>query len=88
MITRCRSKWRTLAKPGTFSARVSRLRGNIGPASLATFERMAVEEALAATGGNKREAARILQISSSTLYRKMAEYGNLATASESRSASQ
>ncbi len=38
-------------------------------------ERRAIEHALAATGGEKGKAARLLQIGRTTLYRKMKEYG-------------
>lgn len=45
--------------------------------SLACAEREAIARALAATGGNKLEAARILGISKSGLYQKLEKYGFL-----------
>ncbi|HEY2989019.1 MAG TPA: sigma-54 dependent transcriptional regulator, partial [Candidatus Binatia bacterium] len=47
---------------------------NAEPVSLADAERRAIESALAATGGNKREAARILGITPKTLSTKLALY--------------
>lgn len=41
--------------------------------TLAAFERRAIRQILAETGGNKREAARVLDISVTTLYRKLKE---------------
>jgi DNA-binding NtrC family response regulator len=45
------------------------------PVSLAEAERQAIERALAATGGNKTQAARILGITPKTLNAKLALYG-------------
>jgi DNA-binding NtrC family response regulator len=45
------------------------------PVSLAEAERHAIERALAATGGNKTQAARILGITPKTLNAKLALYG-------------
>ena len=43
--------------------------------SLAGAERRAIERALAATGGTRSEAARLLEIGVATLYRKIKSYG-------------
>jgi DNA-binding NtrC family response regulator len=45
------------------------------PVSLAEAERQAIERALAATAGNKTQAARILGITPKTLNAKLALYG-------------
>ena len=45
------------------------------PVSLAEAERQAIERALAATGGNKTQAARLLGITPKTLNAKLALYG-------------
>jgi DNA-binding NtrC family response regulator len=42
--------------------------------TMAQIERMAIEAALAATGGNRRKAAELLAIGERTLYRKLREY--------------
>jgi DNA-binding NtrC family response regulator len=46
-----------------------------GPKSLRELEREGIIAALAATGGNKAQAAVILEIDRSTLYKKLKEYG-------------
>jgi DNA-binding NtrC family response regulator len=48
-----------------------------GPAakSLRELEREGILAALAATGGNKAQAAAILEIDRSTLYKKLKDYG-------------
>jgi two-component system response regulator HydG len=46
------------------------------PISLAEAERQAIERALAATGGNKSQAARLLGITPKTLNAKLALYRN------------
>jgi DNA-binding NtrC family response regulator len=46
-----------------------------GPKSLRELEREGIVAALAATGGNKAQAAAILAIDRSTLYKKLKEYG-------------
>ncbi|MBZ0231593.1 MAG: sigma-54-dependent Fis family transcriptional regulator, partial [Deltaproteobacteria bacterium] len=43
--------------------------------SLRELEREGIIAALAATGGNKAQAAAILEIDRSTLYKKLKEYG-------------
>jgi len=43
--------------------------------SLRELEREGIVAALAATGGNKAQAAAILEIDRSTLYKKLKEYG-------------
>lgn len=43
--------------------------------TLSRLERSAIQEALRATDGNRRKAAKILGISERTLYRKIKEYG-------------
>lgn len=43
--------------------------------NIAELERLAIEEALRSSHGNRREAARLLGISDRTLYRKLEEYG-------------
>jgi transcriptional regulator with PAS, ATPase and Fis domain len=50
-----------------------RMRVPVGT-SLAEVERIAIEETLRATGGDKAEAARTLRIGLRTLYRKLKEY--------------
>jgi two-component system response regulator HydG len=45
------------------------------PLSLAEAERQAIERALAASGGNKTQAARILGITPKTLNAKLSLYG-------------
>jgi DNA-binding NtrC family response regulator len=45
-----------------------------GPPALADVERAHIEEVLEGTGGNKREAARLLGIDRRTLYRKLRRY--------------
>lgn len=47
-----------------------------GPVSLAEAERQAIERALAASGGNKTQAARLLGITPKTLHAKLALYRN------------
>ncbi|HEY3303117.1 MAG TPA: sigma 54-interacting transcriptional regulator [Candidatus Binatia bacterium] len=47
---------------------------DIAPVTLADAERQAIESALAATAGNKAQAARILGITSKTLHTKLALY--------------
>ena len=47
----------------------------LGPMSLAEAERLAIERALAATGGNKTQAAQLLGITPKTLNAKLALYG-------------
>jgi two-component system response regulator HydG len=44
--------------------------------TMAEIERFAIEETLKRTGGNREEAARILEIGERTLYRKLKEYGH------------
>ena len=44
---------------------------------LSSLERIAIRDALRATGGNRRKAADLLGISERTLYRKIKEYGLL-----------
>ena len=46
------------------------------PLSLAEAERQAIEHALAATGGNKSQAARLLGITPKTLNAKLTLYGS------------
>ena len=42
--------------------------------SLAAYERAALQNALAKSGGNRKKAAEILGIGEATLYRKMRKY--------------
>ncbi len=49
--------------------------GPAGAKSLRELEREGIIAALAATGGNKAQAAAILEIDRSTLYKKLKEYG-------------
>jgi transcriptional regulator with GAF, ATPase, and Fis domain len=51
------------------------LMGSSGAKSLRELEREGIIAALAATGGNKAQAAAILEIDRSTLYKKLKEYG-------------
>ena len=53
---------------------VKRMKIPVGT-SLAEIERIAIEETLSATGGDKAETARTLRIGLRTLYRKLKEYG-------------
>jgi transcriptional regulator of acetoin/glycerol metabolism len=46
-----------------------------GARSLRDLEREGIVAALAATGGNKAQAAAILEIDRSTLYKKLKDYG-------------
>jgi DNA-binding NtrC family response regulator len=48
------------------------------PARIARLEREAIREALAATGGNRVQAARRLGIARATLYQKLAEHPDLS----------
>jgi transcriptional regulator of acetoin/glycerol metabolism len=45
------------------------------PLSLGAYERLAIERALAETGGDAPEAARRLGLGRSTFYRKLAKHG-------------
>jgi DNA-binding NtrC family response regulator len=47
----------------------------VAAASLRQLERQGILAALSATGGNKAQAAQILEIDRSTLYKKLKEYG-------------
>jgi transcriptional regulator with GAF, ATPase, and Fis domain len=60
------------AVPGTPATAVP---GTEAPKSLRELEREGIVAALAATGGNKAQAAAILAIDRSTLYKKLKEYG-------------
>jgi two-component system response regulator HydG len=55
----------------TFSGSLGELVGK----SMAEIERQFIAETLKATGGNREEAAKILDIGERTLYRKIKEYG-------------
>jgi len=46
-----------------------------GASSLRALEKQGILAALSATGGNKAQAAAILEIDRSTLYKKLKEYG-------------
>jgi DNA-binding NtrC family response regulator len=50
--------------------------GGAGPCddSLAAYELAAIQNALSKSGGNRRQAARLLQIGEATLYRKISKY--------------
>ena len=50
----------------------------LAPLSLASAERVAIARALRVTRGNRRQAARLLGVSESTLYRKLARHRSLA----------
>ncbi|MEN3327377.1 MAG: two-component system, NtrC family, response regulator AtoC [Acidobacteriota bacterium] len=60
--------------PAALSAAVSAQQRKAKPQSLAQLEASYISETLAATGGNKAEAARILGISRKNLYEKIARY--------------
>ncbi len=60
------------ASPVSVSARTASLENGL---SLQAMERMMIEEALERYKGNRRIAARVLNISERTLYRKIKEYG-------------
>ncbi|HKG48761.1 MAG TPA: sigma-54 dependent transcriptional regulator [Pyrinomonadaceae bacterium] len=60
--------------PAGLSAAVSAQQRKSKPQSLAQLEASYISETLAATGGNKAEAARILGISRKNLYEKIARY--------------
>ena len=47
-------------------------------AMVATYERRVIEEALQATGGNQRRAARVLGVLPTTLHEKMKRLGLLS----------
>ncbi|MGQ3014041.1 MAG: sigma-54-dependent transcriptional regulator [Flavobacteriales bacterium] len=49
--------------------------GELSAFSMAAAEKLHIQKVLNYTGGNKAEAARLLQIGISTLYRKIDEYG-------------
>ncbi|MEG2759552.1 MAG: helix-turn-helix domain-containing protein, partial [Rikenellaceae bacterium] len=49
--------------------------GKQGSMELASIERRHISKVLAYTSGNKTEAARLLKIGLTTLYRKIEEYG-------------
>jgi len=53
---------------------------------LEDLERRAIEEALAQASGNKLEAARLLSIGKTTLYRKLREYSGEGDAADSEAA--
>jgi DNA-binding NtrC family response regulator len=57
--------------------------GSVRP--LDELERQAIEDALAQANGDKLEAARLLSIGKTTLYRKLREYGRGEQSSEGRS---
>jgi two-component system NtrC family response regulator len=63
----------------TASALPYDLQNNLSPTTLsfelATIEKHHIQKVLQHTGGNKTEAARLLNIGLTTLYRKMEEYG-------------
>lgn len=61
--------------PEDVKARVRRAAQTASPPAPAKTEREEILEALAKTGGKKAEAARLLQIDRSTLWRKMKQYG-------------
>ena len=46
-----------------------------GPQTLAQAEKKAIEQALKAAGGSAKRAAKILEISPSTMYSKIKSYG-------------
>jgi two-component system response regulator HydG len=48
---------------------------NLVGLTLDQIERIAIERTLAATGGNREQAAKILNIGTRTLYRKIKDYG-------------
>jgi DNA-binding NtrC family response regulator len=48
--------------------------GHDDPINLDHYEKKCLERALAATGGDKLAAARMLQVGKSTLYRKLKRY--------------
>jgi DNA-binding NtrC family response regulator len=61
----------------------SETHGKIDPRALETLddmERHHIERAIAACGGNLSQAARVLGIGRTTLYRKLEQYGQLASA--------
>ncbi|ANH80815.1 sigma-54-dependent Fis family transcriptional regulator [Niabella ginsenosidivorans] len=49
-------------------------KANINPCSMAAMEKSHIQRILQFTGGNKAEAARLLEIGIATLYRKIEEY--------------
>jgi len=54
------------------------------PQRIADLERVAIDEALRATGGNRLRAAKRLGIARATLYQKLAEFPELATERSTR----
>ena len=49
--------------------------GSLAGLTMAQIERLAIERTLQATGGNREQAAKMLNIGTRTLYRKIKEYG-------------
>jgi DNA-binding NtrC family response regulator len=64
------SPWRPTAPPPPSPASATP-----APRSLRDLEKQGIVAALAATGGNKAQAAAILEIDRSTLYKKLKDYG-------------
>jgi two-component system NtrC family response regulator len=61
--------------PYEFDAIVSKPAGNLSAFDLSSVEKLHIQRVLNHSGGNRAEAARLLNIGIATLYRKLKEYG-------------
>jgi len=61
--------------PYEFDVPPSKTSGNLSAFDLASVEKLHIQRVLNHTGGNRAEAARLLNIGIATLYRKLKEYG-------------
>jgi DNA-binding NtrC family response regulator len=61
--------------PYEFDASPAKTSGNLSAFDLASVEKLHIQRVLNHTGGNRAEAARLLNIGVATLYRKLKEYG-------------
>jgi len=61
--------------PYEFDVPAAKASGNLSAFDLASVEKLHIQRVLNHTGGNRAEAARLLNIGIATLYRKLKEYG-------------